>query len=152
VLETRTHPTTECSTRLSLPSDPSAAAAARAAVVELGHDLPTALTERLSLIASELVTNALRHAVGPDPAPVLTIEVTPDRATLVVEDRGTSFNMDALTASSGRIGGWGLRLVDSLVDRWHLELDHGTRVVCELDRRELNGHRREPGRRRLNGR
>jgi anti-sigma regulatory factor (Ser/Thr protein kinase) len=119
---------------LPLPSDPGAPAAARNAVEDLGGELPPAMREKLSLVASELVTNAIRHAVVADPAPTLTLDVKPSRVTLAVQDRGTIFDLEGLLAEPGAAGGWGLRLVDSLVDRWHVERHDGTRVVCEIDR------------------
>jgi anti-sigma regulatory factor (Ser/Thr protein kinase) len=127
------HAPTRMST-VPLPSDPAAPAAARTAVAEFAGDLPQPIVERLTLVASELVTNAVRHAVAVDPSPILTLGVTPDCATLSVHDSGSSFDVDALNVQPGRAGGWGLMLVDSLVDRWRIELSHGTRVVCEIDR------------------
>jgi anti-sigma regulatory factor (Ser/Thr protein kinase) len=47
-----------------LPSDPSAAAVARASVRDLADVVSVPVAERLSLGLSELVTNALPHAVA----------------------------------------------------------------------------------------
>jgi len=128
------HSSTETSTTLPLPSDPGAPGVARAVVAELAGGLSPLLVERLGLVASELVTNALRHAVAADPAPILTFGVTSKCATLAVHDSGQIFDFDALSAEPSGAGGWGLTLVDSLVDRWRIELGGGTLVVCEFDR------------------
>jgi anti-sigma regulatory factor (Ser/Thr protein kinase) len=123
--------------QLRLPSDPSAPAAARAAVRQLNGTLTPMLLEKLGLIASELVTNALRHAVAADPAPTLTLAVAPNRVTIAVSDDGSSFDAVAASRSPGVDGGFGLRLVDSIADRWWIERGSdrdGTRVVCELTR------------------
>jgi anti-sigma regulatory factor (Ser/Thr protein kinase) len=119
---------------MRLPSDPSAPAVARASVRELAGALSSSLVEKLSLVASELVTNALRHAVAADPAPTLTVELQPRSVVLAVSDDGTLFDPDAHTKPRGDDGGFGLPLVDSIADRWRVEWEPTTRVVCEFDR------------------
>jgi anti-sigma regulatory factor (Ser/Thr protein kinase) len=125
---------TRLPTRVVLPPGARAPSAARSAVAVLARGLPSTLEQRLVLTASELVTNALRHAVAVNPTPSMTIDVTPERIVLAVHDPGTHFDLDAPRGQPGPGGGWGLRLVDSLADRWWIERDHGTRVVCEFDR------------------
>jgi two-component sensor histidine kinase len=129
---------TRASTRsqLRLPPNTSAPAAARAALRELEGSLPEPLLEKLGLIATELVTNSLRHAVTPDPASTLTLAISPERVTMTVADKGSAFNPDALGREPGTEGGFGLRLVDSIADRWWIERlpeGRGTRVICELE-------------------
>jgi two-component sensor histidine kinase len=121
-------------TGLALPSDSSAPAIARAAIAQLAGELSPALLQNLSLVATELVTNALMHATGTDPAPTMSITITRARVTLTVQDLGSSFDLDAIFKDPGPSGGWGLRVVDSLVDHWRIERPGGTRVVCEIDR------------------
>ena len=79
------------------------------------------------------MTNVLRHSEVEDPDPYLTIDVTASRVRLAVHDRGVGFDRDELYGEAGSTGGWGLKLVDSLVDRWRVERIDGTRVVCEID-------------------
>jgi anti-sigma regulatory factor (Ser/Thr protein kinase) len=119
---------------LRLPSDPSAAAVARARVRELSSLVSEPLVERLSLVASELVTNALRHAVAADPAPRLRLRLGADCVVLEVADDGCLFERRARNCPPGPDGGFGLPLVDSIADRWWVEHEPTTRVVCEFSR------------------
>jgi anti-sigma regulatory factor (Ser/Thr protein kinase) len=77
---------------LRLPADSSAPARARAAVSAIAHTLPAPIPQKLSLVVSELVTNALRHIQVPDPDPYLTIDVTP-----------SPISLQSMTAESGSI-------------------------------------------------
>lgn len=118
---------------LRLPADSSAPAQAREAVASLAHALPAPVPQKLSLAVSELVTNVLRHSGVDDPDPYLTLDITPSRVRLAVHDRGVGFDPQELYGEAGSGGGWGLKLGDSLVDRWRVEHVDGTRVVCEID-------------------
>jgi anti-sigma regulatory factor (Ser/Thr protein kinase) len=117
-----------------LPSDPSAPAMARATIRGLNGALSSSMVERVSLVASELVTNALRHAIAADPVPALTIALEPHRVVLSVSDRGSFFDPDVQSRKPGLDGGFGLPLVDSIADRWRVENVPTTRVICEFDR------------------
>jgi len=86
---------------------------------------------RLSLLVSELVTNAVLHARTPFAvqvtmtATVIRVAVT-DGSTILPERRNYSF-----LHPTGR----GLHLVDSLSDRWGVDLEStGKTVWFELDR------------------
>lgn len=120
---------------LRLPSHPRAAAVARASVRDLADTVPAPLAENLGLVVSELVTNALRHAVAADPAPTLTVELGSDRVRVAVTDRGADVGPIAQRREAGADGGFGVRLVDRMADRWSIKRDAGTRVVCEFRRR-----------------
>jgi anti-sigma regulatory factor (Ser/Thr protein kinase) len=81
------------------------------------------------LLASELVTNAVRHANG-DVA--LSLRMERDRVRVAVRD-----NSDAMPVmgdlGSAHDGGWGLHIVDRLASSWGLESDdHGKTVWCEV--------------------
>jgi len=104
-------------------------------VHDLFGSLPAPLPAQLSLVASELVTNVLRHCSATDPTPTLTLVLAPDRITLAVSDAGPGFDPMVLHSQSGdSAGGWGLRVLDVIADRWWVERDGRTRVVCEIDR------------------
>lgn len=106
---------------------------ARDQVRTLSGILPEVLVEQLSLVVSELVTNALRHATVADPAPTLRVTVEADRVLVEVIDHGSAF--DVLTGRRpGPDGGFGLPLVDSIADRWWVDQQPTTRVVCEFSR------------------
>jgi anti-sigma regulatory factor (Ser/Thr protein kinase) len=83
----------------------------------------------LPLLASELVTNAVRHADG-DVA--LSLAFDHDRVRLAVSDRSVKTpRMRDLAAA--RDGGWGLHIIDRLASSWGLETDDdGKTVWCEV--------------------
>lgn len=121
------------SAELRLPPDVSAPALARRTINDLLASLPGPLRAQLSLVASELVTNVLRHCSASDPAATLTLALAPDRVTLVVTDAGTGF--DPVERPSGHpSGGWGLQVLDAIADRWWVERNGSTRVICQIDR------------------
>ena len=119
---------------LRLPPNVSAPAFARRTVHDLLGSLPPPLLAQVSLVASELVTNVLRHCSATDPAATLALALAADRVTLTVTDAGSGFDPCDRPSSGGAAGGWGLRVVDAIADRWWVERDGRTRVVCEIDR------------------
>ncbi|MFI1168049.1 ATP-binding protein [Streptomyces sp. NPDC020801] len=72
-------------------------------------------TDTAALIATELVTNAWRHAGG-----ALEMRLIWDGRTLTVEVDDTSSASPAVLAPNrrGAHGGYGLALVNSLVEAW----------------------------------
>jgi anti-sigma regulatory factor (Ser/Thr protein kinase) len=119
---------------LRLPPDVRAPALARETVQDLLGSLPAPMRARLSLVASELVTNVLRHCSADDPAATLTLALRSDRITLAVTDPGPGFDPRERPPSDDPVGGWGLRVLDAIADRWWVECDPHTRVICEIDR------------------
>ncbi|HWK18074.1 MAG TPA: ATP-binding protein [Solirubrobacteraceae bacterium] len=82
------------------------------------------------------------RCLTPSPTLTLTIELGPDRVHVAVSDRGADIGPIAKRGEAGADGGFGLQLVDRMADRWWIERDPGTRVVCEF-RAPLNRrHRR----------
>ncbi|HWC85879.1 MAG TPA: ATP-binding protein [Solirubrobacteraceae bacterium] len=118
---------------LRLPANVSAPALARRTVRDLLGSLPSPLQSQLSLVASELVTNVLLHCRAENSSPTLTLALAPERVTLEVADAGTGFD-PAKLPESDEVGGWGLQVLDAVADRWWVERDGGTRVICEIDR------------------
>ncbi|MFE0329769.1 SpoIIE family protein phosphatase [Streptomyces sp. NPDC058960] len=103
------------------PSDPAVVARAREAVIgqmsawglgELGYT-----TE---LVASELVTNAIRHATGP-----VQLRLLRDRALICEVSDGSSTSPRLRRARNEDEGGRGLFLVAQLTERW------GTRYTTD---------------------
>jgi anti-sigma regulatory factor (Ser/Thr protein kinase) len=121
------------SVRRVLAAQPQAVGKARRAVV--GLPVNQATRDTLSLLVSELVTNAIRHAglASEDPISVY-ISTHDDRVRIAVHDGGSGFtpranNGDDLDAEDGR----GCMIVATLADAWGVERDpSGCTVWCEL--------------------
>ncbi len=119
--------------QLELPSEPSASAAVRYTLDEF--PMPGGLVERARLLASELVTNSVRHVGAGPAAPIsVTVDLDDDRLRVAVDDVGSGdVRMRGLDDRRDG-GGYGLFIVDAMADRWGTSpLLHGTRVWFELD-------------------
>ena len=113
---------------LTLPPEPESVRRARRALVEAGLDPD--LDHTVSLLTSEVVTNAVRHAARyGDIQMAATLE--PGFVRVEVLDRGPGFNPDVRHDHRG----FGLRLVEKLASRWGVETGAGTVVWFEVDRR-----------------
>jgi anti-sigma regulatory factor (Ser/Thr protein kinase) len=115
---------------------PEAASRARAVVNdELGRAVSAEILEDATLLVSELVTNAVRHAPRAGIAEVeLRLKLDPERVRVVVSDPGAGFvagppRLPAATESSG----WGLYLVDRIADRWGVITKDRSEVWFEID-------------------
>jgi two-component sensor histidine kinase len=115
---------------LALPPDPRAARQARRALEEAR--IPDDLEHTVGLLVTELIANSLRHAgLEEDQKILLAARFVSELVRVEVHDPGPGFDPD--TSLSGR--GYGLRMVDKLATRWGVEIDDGTRVWFEIDRR-----------------
>ncbi|MCW8378353.1 SpoIIE family protein phosphatase [Streptomyces justiciae] len=104
-----------------VPSDPSAVSRYRAAVTEqLAAWGLEELSFTVELVASELVTNAIRHATGP-----VQLRLLRDRALICEVFDGSSTSPRLRRARNEDEGGRGLFLVAQLTERW------GTRYTPE---------------------
>jgi signal transduction histidine kinase len=120
-----------------LAIDPGAPAAARAAIARLldGESAP-AMIASAQLIASELVTNSVRHSGASDPdALVLRVELALTTLWLEVEDPGQGGSIAAREPDLDGGGGMGLNLVRTMSERWGVEQvgAGGTRVWARLE-------------------
>jgi anti-sigma regulatory factor (Ser/Thr protein kinase) len=121
------------SVRRVLAAQPEAVGKARRAVV--GLPVNQATRDTLSLLVSELVTNAIRHAGLAREDPIrLHITSHDDRVRIAVHDGGPGF---APRADSGAaldaVDGRGCTIVAALSDAWGVERDAGGCTVwCEL--------------------
>ncbi|WP_269084785.1 ATP-binding SpoIIE family protein phosphatase [Streptacidiphilus anmyonensis] len=106
-----------------LPADPTAPGAARSFLRRAlaGWSCPPDVVDVAELLCSELVTNAVRHACGPIR---VRLRLADGELGLEVTD-GSPFLPRARHAKEAEESGRGLRLVDSLADRW------GTRATAE---------------------
>ena len=113
---------------------PSAASAARNALVALEPRVDAGCLEDIRLLVSELVTNAVRHAGGPAGGQVqLDVTVEPPRVRVEVADPGAGFDPEPRDDEMTRPGGWGLYLVDRIADRWGVVRNTMNRVWFEVN-------------------
>ena len=127
----------------SFGADVNAPPAARRALRGLNSHVDEQLLERASLVVTELVTNSVRHA-RLAPAQQIELRISARRTLLRVEviDDGDGFDPVATRPhAEQRAGGWGLRIVAHLTDRWGIDVSHSTRVWCEFDTPPRTGTR-----------
>lgn len=88
----------------------------------LGDDRPG-----LELVVDELLSNAVRHGAG---TVELHLAVDQSKVRLHVSDEGGGRpHIRPVERSGPNIGGWGLRMVDQLVDTWGADVEPGRTVV-----------------------
>ena len=113
---------------------PSAASAARSALLALEPRVDHDCLDDIRLLVSELVTNAVRHADGPSGGEVeLEVVIDAPRVRVEVADPGAGFEPQPRDDEMSRPGGWGLYLVDRIADRWGVVRNHMNRVWFEID-------------------
>lgn len=113
---------------------PSAASAARNALLAVEDRVDGELLNDIRLLVSELVTNSVRHSEIPTDGEVrLDVAVTPTTVRVEVADSGKGFEPKPRDADRSRPGGWGLYLVDRMADRWGVARRDLTRVWFEID-------------------
>jgi len=120
--------------RRALLARPQAAAQARHTVAAL--DVPQAARDSLTLIVTELVTNAVRHAgLSANDAVDLHMTTGAGSVRLVVRDPGSGFDPASLEARPDPliVGGQGLVIVAALAEDWGVDRDaEGCTVWCEV--------------------
>ncbi|MGI8617031.1 MAG: ATP-binding protein [Actinomycetota bacterium] len=114
---------------------PEAAFQARAVVNDkLGRAVPVKVLEDATLLVSELVTNAVRHAPQKGaPEVELRLERDPERVRVVVSDAGAGFVAAPRLPTASESSGWGLYLVDRIADRWGVISKDRNEVWFEID-------------------
>lgn len=121
---------------LYLPAATTAIAQARAAVDRLeALDAHPDARFAVRLLASELVTNAVKYGLRRDDAPVrFVVDVGDSRVRVEVGDRGRGFVADevAMPGPEGE-SGRGLAFLDALASRWGVIRDGESCVWFELD-------------------
>lgn len=85
--------------------------------------------ETAKLLATEVLSNAIRHSESGDDVPLaLTVRVSDSVLRVEVADAGPCFDPTACPP------GWGIYLLDKLADRWHVTpLPGHCAVWFELD-------------------
>jgi anti-sigma regulatory factor (Ser/Thr protein kinase) len=97
---------------LQLPLDLPAVRTARRAVNEWLQDAPEELRSNVALVATEMVSNAIRYG-----RPPIRLELAREGAhvRVCVRDNGGG---EPKQRSPGPSGGWGLHIVERLATRW----------------------------------
>lgn len=112
--------------QVQLRACPESVADARAEVSALST-LDAETHDALLIVVSELVTNAVRHAGLPTEARV-TLRATRlgNRVRVEVIDGGRGFDREQVArVQPSAAGGFGLRIVDQLSDRWGVVRNRG---------------------------
>jgi anti-sigma regulatory factor (Ser/Thr protein kinase) len=117
---------------LQIPGSPDAPGEARAALRRSHPELPRELMQLVVLLASELVSNAVKHANADSIG--LRSQVSPRSVRVDVIDEGPGFARAVIRTDPSGVGGWGLHLVDELSTRWGIVGGQGGRVWFEIDR------------------
>jgi anti-sigma regulatory factor (Ser/Thr protein kinase) len=114
---------------------PEAASQARAVISDqLGPAVSTKVLEDATLLVSELVTNAVRHAPSAgSPEVELRLKVDDERVRVVVSDPGAGFVAGPRLPTAADGSGWGLYLVDRIADRWGVIRKDRNEVWFEID-------------------
>ena len=120
---------------LALEPRPESARLARRALH--AHGLHEDIEHTVTLLATEIVGNAVRHAaLRPDQRIVFFARLNDDFARVEVADPGMGFD-----PATVKTEGYGLKLLSTLAGRWGVDTSKGCRVWFEVDRRT-----RRPGR------
>jgi anti-sigma regulatory factor (Ser/Thr protein kinase) len=119
---------------LDLPGGVESARLARRAIAANVPTLPPSAQDDVSLLVTELVTNAVRHGGAATDRPLqVEFRRQADRIRVEVVDPGTDFEPPAPRSSGRPSGGWGLFLVDQVAERWGVRpAPSGTGVWFEL--------------------
>jgi anti-sigma regulatory factor (Ser/Thr protein kinase) len=96
--------------------------------------LPSKIREEATLLVSELITNAVRHALV-EGLPEVELRVRSDsgRVRVVVSDPGGGFEPMPRLPTAAEGSGWGLYLVDRIADRWGVLSNDRNEVWFEID-------------------
>jgi serine/threonine-protein kinase RsbW len=115
---------------MEVPCNRHAPAAIRQAFAhsaELDWELGDAM-----LIASELVTNAVRHSGCSEDEPIeVNVNARLDYLRITVRDPGLS-GQDAHVHEEASLSGWGLQIVNQLAQRWGSDRRDGYSVWAEI--------------------
>lgn len=126
--------------RVTFPLVPDAPSHARGVVGQELASLSTKVREDATLLVSELVTNAVRHAPASERSEIeLRIRNEPRRIRVVVADPGVGFVPAPRRPTMADASGWGLYLVDRIADRWGVLTEDRTEVWFEIDLDGGNG-------------
>jgi anti-sigma regulatory factor (Ser/Thr protein kinase) len=120
--------------QLRFAGGPEAPGRARTAVKAFNGSL-SEVRDTVLLLVSEVVTNSVRHAgAGNDALLELDVEASPKGVRVQVIDKGPGFDPEVDRREPDEEGGFGLKLVHELADRWGVDANGVSRVWFEIDR------------------
>src|SRR5947207_2643345 len=112
--------------RVVLRPEPKAVGVARARVAGLGFAMPDEIANDITLLVSELVTNAVKFAgLSSDERIRLDIRCHSDRIEVMLHYQEHNTFDPTLPVTPSDASGWGLFLVDRLADRWSIVQTNG---------------------------
>jgi len=119
----------------TLRASPAAPATARAALTRwLSGHVPVEVLEDARLLASELITNSVRHPEFPQDASLrLAVQLREGALRVEVRDPGMTGVVAPRVPDREHGGGFGLQLVDKIATRWGVNRTGGTHVWFEVD-------------------
>lgn len=104
------------------PATYAAPAMARMATAKVLRGQYGPATATSVLLVSELVTNSVRHAgMGSQEQVEMRITTYADRVRFEIIDSGAGFDYRPRDAAAGRVGGWGLYILEQLSSSWGME-------------------------------
>lgn len=115
------------------PNGPLAARDARRTIASIAEKIPVRVLSDVTLLVSELITNSYRHADRPAGEAIgLRAELKGRTLRVEVTDRGSG--RAPAIREGGEDGGWGLRIVERVADRWGTtDLPSGKVVWFEIE-------------------
>jgi anti-sigma regulatory factor (Ser/Thr protein kinase) len=118
-----------------LPAVPAAPATARAALTRwLSGHVPIEVLDDARLLATELITNSLRHPeLTEEDSLRLAVQLKQGALRVEVRDPGSTGVVALRDPDREHGGGFGLHLVDMIATRWGVNRTDGTHVWFEVD-------------------
>jgi two-component sensor histidine kinase len=125
--------TADARIRFAIAGGPKAPERARTWLQSRVTWLPEEAHKQLMLLASELVTNAVRHGgAGEGERIGVAVWATDGGVGVEVSDAGPGFTPAGRADALEEPGGWGLVLVEKMSERWGVVRDQRTHVWFEL--------------------
>jgi signal transduction histidine kinase len=103
---------------LALRGAAESAGLARRAIAANDPTLPPSVQDDVSLLATELVTNAVRHGDARNDRTLHVKFRRTDGIRVEVADPGTDLEPSPTPSNGDSCGGWALFLVDRVTERW----------------------------------
>jgi anti-sigma regulatory factor (Ser/Thr protein kinase) len=123
-----------CDRSFPLPANAGSVRFSREAIRDALAQFDPDAVEAAAILTDELVTNAIMHG---QPPIVLNISEDHGNVTVRVRDAGSGVPVSR-PAQRGALSGRGLTIVDSMSDRWGVDIrQHGKSVWFQLNMRRV---------------